>query len=176
MWWLFDPVVGDALRAVGHRDRAAQMEPEGPKRALHWSVVLVSVAAQVVSVLSREREDRPSDAAPACRGHAVDDVVVGIGMPCAIDRRVGLVWPGSERKHGERPLIVGHNETASVRDVFLSVNAARIPVGLLSSIPVRLHERTGLRIRTLDKLEVLRGGDSNLYTVSTSSVSYLRDN
>ena len=30
----------------------------------------MGVAAQVVSVLSREREDRPSNAVPAHRGHA----------------------------------------------------------------------------------------------------------
>ena len=41
----------------------------------------------------------------AYRGHAVNHVVVGVGMPSAIDRRVGLVWPGSEREDGEGPLV-----------------------------------------------------------------------
>lgn len=45
MRWFFDPVVGDALRAVGYRDRAALAESKGFERASHWSVVLVGVAA-----------------------------------------------------------------------------------------------------------------------------------
>ena len=47
---LFGPVVGDALRAVGDRDRSTFAESEGPKRASHRGVVLVGVAAQVVRV------------------------------------------------------------------------------------------------------------------------------
>lgn len=163
-----EPVVGDALRAVGDRDRAALAESEGRKRAPHRRVVLVGVAAQVVSVRSREREDRPSNAVPAYRGHAVNHVVVGVGMPRAIDRRVGLVWPGSEREDGEWPLVVGHKEAVPARDVFLSVNPARIPVGPMSRIPIRLHESPGMLIRPLDKLEVVRGNDSNLHTITLS--------
>ena len=167
---VLDPVVGDALRTVGHRYRSTFAESKGVKRAPHRDIVLVGVAAQVIRVLSRELEDNPSDTTPAHRGYAVNHVVVGVGVPRAIDRRVGLVWPGSERKDGERPLVVGHNETVSVRDVFLSVNAARISVGPLSRIPVRLHERTGLRIRTLDKLEVLKEGDLNLHLTMIGGV------
>lgn len=163
VWWLFDSVIGDALRSVGHRDRAALLEPEGPKRALRWSVVLVSVAEQVLSMFSREREDCLSDTASAHSGHAVNHVVVGIGIPRAIDQRVGLVWPGSERKDGEGPFVVGHEETVSARDVFFSVNAVRVPFGPLSRIPVRLHERAGMRICALNELEVLRESDLNLH-------------
>lgn len=81
MWWLFDPVIGDALRSVGDRDRSTFAEPEERKRAPHRRVVLVGVAAQVVRALCREREDCPSDAVPAYRGHAVNDVVVGTAAP-----------------------------------------------------------------------------------------------
>ena len=81
MWWLFDPVIGDALRSVGHRDRSALVESEGLERAPHRYIVPVGVAAQVVRALCREREDCPSDAVPAYRGHAVNDVVVGTAAP-----------------------------------------------------------------------------------------------
>ena len=91
MWWLFDPVIGDALRAVGNRDGAALAEPEGSKRAPQWCVVLVGVAAQVVSVRSREHEDRPSDTASAHSGHAVNDVVVGVASPCAVSDNLSVV-------------------------------------------------------------------------------------
>lgn len=84
---------------------------------------------------------------PTHCGHTVNHVVVGIGMPRAIDRRVGLVWPGSERKDGERPSFIGHEEAVPVRDVFLSVNPARVPFGPLSRIPNRLHERPGMLMR-----------------------------
>lgn len=168
---LLDPVVGDALRAVGNRDGAALAESKRIERAPHWCVVLVGVAAQVVSVLSSEAENCPRDPTPTHRGHAVNDVVVGIGMPRAIDLGVGLVWPGSECKDGERPSLIGHEKAVSVRNVFLSVNAARIPVGPLCRIPIRLHERPGMRIGTQDKNEVVRGGESNLHAV-TLSVDY----
>jgi len=115
-------------------------------------------------VLYREREDRPSDAAPAYSGHAVDDVVVGVGMPRAIERRVGLVWPGSERKDSERTSLIRHEETVPVRDVFLSVNPARVPVGPLCNIPIRLHESPSMLIRALDELEVVRGSNSKTHT------------
>ena len=49
------------------------------------------------------------------------------------------------------------------RDVFLSVNPARVSVGPLSRIPIRLHESAGMLIRPLDKLEVRRVGNSNLH-------------
>lgn len=159
MWWLFDPVVGNALRAVGDGDRAARAESERLERAPHRCVVLVGVAAQVVSALSREREDRPSNTVPAHRRHAVNHVVVGIGMPSAVDLCVGLVWPGSERKDGDRPGFIGREEAVSACDVFLSVNPARIPVGSLSRIPMRLHERTGMRICAFDKLKVVASCD-----------------
>lgn len=114
-------------------------------------------------MLSSEAENCPRDPTPTHRGHAVDDVVVGIGMPRSIDLGIGIIWPGSERKDGEWPGLIGHEETVSMRDVFLSVNAAWIPVGPLSCIPIRLHERAGMLIRTLNELEVFRGGDSNLH-------------
>ena len=100
---------------------------------------------------------------PSHRGHAVNHVIVVIGIPRAIDQRVGLVWPGSERKDGEGPLVVGHEETVSARDVFFSVNAVRVLFGPLSRIPVRLHERVGMRICALNELEVLRESDLNLH-------------
>lgn len=159
----FGPVVSDALCAVGYRDRAALAESEGRKRAPHRCVVLVRVAAQVIRVLSREREDRPSNTVPAHRGHAVNDVVVGIGPPSTLDIGIGLVWPGSEGKNSKRPLIVGDNETVSECDVFLGINPARVYVGPLSRIPIRLHERPSMRIRALDEREVLRRCDSNLH-------------
>ena len=123
---------------------------------LHWCVVLVGVAAQVVSVLSREAENCPSDPTPTHRGHAVDDVVFSLGMPCAVYLGIGFVRPWSEGEDSKRPLIVGHEETVSARDVFLSINPARIPVGPLSRIPVNLHERPGMLIRVLNELEVVR--------------------
>ena len=107
---------------------------------------------------------------PTHCGHTVNHVVVGVGMPRAIDLGVGLVWPGSERKDGERPSLIGHEEAVSVRDVFLSVNPARVPFGPLSRIPIRLHERAGMRIGTLDELEVVRGGDRNLHAAIISTV------
>lgn len=128
----------------------------------------MSVAAQVVSVLSREREDRPSNAVPAHRGHAVNHVVVGVGMPCAVNLGVGLVWPGSEREDGEWPLVVGHEEAVPARDVFLSVNPTWVSVGLLSRIPIRLHERAGVIICPLNESEVVRRSDLNLHTITLS--------
>ena len=164
MWWLFDPVVGDALRTVGHRDHAALAEPEGLKRAPHRGVVLVSVASQVVRVLSRKAENRPSNTASANRRHAVDDVILSLGMPCAVNLGIRLVGSWSEGENSKRPLIVGHKETVPARDVFLSVNPARVSVGPPCSIPIRLHERAGMRVRTLDESEVVRGCNLNLHT------------
>lgn len=170
MRWFFDPVVGDALRAVGNRDGAALAESEGRKRASHRCVVLVGVAAQVVRMLGREAENRSCDPMSTHCGHAVNDVVVGIGMPRTIDLRVGLVWPGSERKDGERPSLIGYEKAVSVRDVFLSVNPAWVPFGPLCRVPICLHERAGMRIGTLDELEVVRGGDRNLHAAIISMV------
>ena len=65
MWWLFDPVIGEALRAVGDGDCAALAESKGLKCVPHRCVVLVGVAAQVIRVFSRECEDRPSNTVPA---------------------------------------------------------------------------------------------------------------
>jgi len=161
--WFFDPVVGDALRAVGYRDRATLTESEGRERAPHRCVVLVGVAAQVIRALGRKAENCPRDPTPTHRGHAVDDVVFSLGMPCSIDLGVGLVWPGSERKDGERPSLIGHEKAMSVRNVFLSVNPARIPVGPLCGVPVLPHERPGVLIRPLNKLVVGRGDESNLH-------------
>lgn len=170
MRWFFDPVVGDALRAVGYRDRATLTESEGRERAPHRCVVLVGVAAQVIRALGRKAENCPRDPTPTHRGHAVNYVVVGIGMPCADNLGVGLVWPGSEGKNSKRPLIVGDNETVSACDVFLGINPVRVSVGPLSRIPIRLHESAGMRIGTLDELEVVRGGDRNLHAAIISMV------
>lgn len=168
MRWFFDPVVGDALRAVGYRDRAALAESEGRERAPHRCVVLVGVAAQVIRALGRKAENCPRDPTPTHRGHAVNDVVVGIGMPRTIDLGVGLVWSGSERKDGERPGFIGHEKAVSVRNVFLSINPARVSFGPLCGIPIRLHERAGVLIRLLNELEVVRGSDSNLHAITLS--------
>ncbi len=157
------------MRAVGDCDRSTFAESEGPKRAPHRRVVLVGVAAQVVRVLSCEPENRPRDPTPTHRGHAVNHVVVGVGMPCPDNLGVGLVWPGSERKDGERPLVVGHKEAVSACDVFLSVNPARVSVGPLSRIPIRLHESPGMLIRPLDKLDVFRVGNSNPHAITIST-------
>lgn len=122
----------------------------------------MGVAAQVIRVLSRELEDRPSNTSPSHRGHAMNDVVVSIGMPRAFDLGVGFVWIGYERKDGERPSLIGHKEAVSVRDVFLSVNPAWVSVGPLSRIPMRLHEGAGVLTRPGDALAVFKGGDLNL--------------
>ena len=114
-------------------------------------------------MLRCKAENCPSDAVSAYRGHAVNRVVVGVGMPSAIDRRVGLVWPGSEREDGEGPLVVGHKEAVFACDVFLSINPARVSAGPLSRIPIRLHERAGMLIHPLDKLEVVRRSNLNLH-------------
>lgn len=123
----------------------------------------MGVAAQVVRMLGRKAENRPSNAVPAHRGHTVNHVVVGVGMPRAIDRRVGLVWPGSEREDGEWPLVVGHEEAVPARDVFLSVNPTWVSVGPLSRIPIRLHECAGMLICVLDERDVVSRSDSNLH-------------
>ena len=110
----------------------------------------MGVAAQVVRVLSREPENRPRDPMPAHCCHAVNHVVIGIGMPRAVNLGIRLVWSGNERKNGERTSLIRHEETVPVRDVFLSINPARVPVGPLRRIPMRLHERPGTVIRARD--------------------------
>ena len=120
----FDSVVGDALRAVGYGDRAALAESEGLERAPHRCVVFVGVATQIVCMLRCKAENRPSDAVPAHCRHAVNDVVVGLGVPRAVDLGVGLVRSCSEGEDSKRPLIVRYKETVSARDVFLSINPA----------------------------------------------------
>ena len=84
----------------------------------------MGVAAQVIRVLGRKAENRPRDPMPTHCGHAVNHVVVSIGMPRALNLCVGFVWPWSEGEGSKRPLIVGHKEAVSARDVFLSVNPA----------------------------------------------------
>ena len=78
-------------------------------------------------------------------------------MPRAIDLGVGLVWPGSERKDGEQASLIGYEKAVSVRDVFLSINPARVSVGPLSRIPIRLHECLSMLICALNDLEIVRG-------------------
>lgn len=112
---------------------------------------------------SREAENRSGNTLPTHRRYAVNDMVVGIGMPCAVNLGIGFVWTGCERKDGERPSLIGHEEAVFVRDVFFSINATRIPVGPLSHIPIRLHESAGMLIRALDELEVVKGSDLNLH-------------
>ena len=171
VWWFFDPVVGDALRTVGNGDCAALLESEGLERAPHRGVVLVGVATQVVSVLSCEAENRPRDSMPAHCSDAVKHVVISIGMPRAVNLCVGFVRPWSEGENSKRPLIVDHKETVSARGVSLSVDAARIPVGPLSRIPILLHERPGILIRALDEHEVGRGSESNLHVSMIGGVT-----
>ena len=55
------------------------------------------------------------------------------------------------------------------RDVFLSVNPARVSVGPLSRIPIRLHERAGVLIRVLNELEVFRGCESNPHVITITT-------
>ena len=114
-------------------------------------------------MLSSEAENRPSNTATAHRRDAVNHVVLSLGMPYAVDFCVGFVRSWGEGKDSKRPLIVGYKETVSAYDVFLSVNAAGIPVGPLSRIPMRLHERPGMRVHALDELEVVRRCDSDLH-------------
>lgn len=159
---VLDPVIGDVLRTVGHRDRSALAEFERCERAPHRCVVLVGVAVQVVRVLDREREDRPSDAVPAYRGHAVNDVVVGIGMPCAFYLCVGFLRPRRKAKDGERPSLIGHEEAVAARDVFFCVNSARVAVWPLCRVPIRLHETPGMIICPLNEDEGLIGSKPNL--------------
>ena len=169
-----EPVVGDALRSVGHRDGAALAESERLERAPHRCVVLVGVAAQVIRVLDREREDRPSDAVTAYCGHAVNDVVVGIGMPCAVYLRVGFLRPRRKAKDGERPSLIGHEEAVSTRDVFSSVNATRVSVGPLSRVPIRLHERPSVLIRARDELEVVGRSESDMWLLAFEGVGVVK--
>ncbi len=121
-------------------------------------------------MLSSEAENRPSNTATAHRRDAVNHVVLSLGMPYAVDLGIRLVGSWSEGENSKRPLIVGHKETVSARDVFLSINLARIPVGPLSRIPMRLHERPGMRIRALDEFEVVRGSESNLHATIISTI------
>ena len=67
MWWLLDPVIGNALRTVGDSDRAALAETEGSEGVTHGAVILVCVAAKIVGALGGVREDRTRDA-PQSRG------------------------------------------------------------------------------------------------------------
>lgn len=138
------------------------MESEGLKRAPHRRVVLVGVAAQIVSVLCCELEDRPSDTVSAYRSHAVNDVVVGIRTPGAIDLGIGFVGPWSEGEYGKWPLVVGHDVGKPMLDVRSNDVHAGIPVGPLCGVPVRLHESSGMLIRAINELEVVRGSDLNL--------------
>ena len=174
MRWFFDPVVGDALRAVGYRDRAALAESEGRERAPHRCVVLVGVAAQVVSVLSREAENRSCDPMPTHCGYTVNHVVVGVGMPSTVNLCIGFVRARSKGKDCERPLVVGHEETVFACDVFLSINAARVSVWPLCRVPIRLHERPSMLIRARDELEVVGRSKSNLHITRIGGVGSAR--
>lgn len=78
---VLDPVVGNALRAVGDGDRAALAESEGPKRAPHWDIVLVSAATQVIGALGCVAQDLSDNPFPAPRCHTVNNVVVGTAVP-----------------------------------------------------------------------------------------------
>ena len=81
MWWLFDPVIGNALRAVVHGDCAALAKSERFKCASHRGVVLVGVAAQVIGTLGCVAQDRSGSLFPAPRCHTVNNVVVGTAVP-----------------------------------------------------------------------------------------------
>ena len=78
---VLDPVVGNALRAVGYRDRAALAESKGRKCAPHRCVVHVGVAAQVIGTLGCVAQDRSGSPFPAPRCHTVNNVVVGTAVP-----------------------------------------------------------------------------------------------
>lgn len=106
---------------------------------------------------------------PTHRSDAVNHVVLSLGMPCAVDLGIGLIRSWNERKDGEWTNLIRYKETMSARDVFLSINAARVAVRPLCRIPIRLHERPGMLIRAFDKCEVVSGGDSNLHTEIVST-------
>lgn len=100
---------------------------------------------------------------PRTASHAVNDVVVGIRTPSALDIGVGPVWPGSERKDAERPLVVSCDVGVPSFNVCSDNIHAGVTVGPLCGVPVHLHERPGMRIRARDELEVVRVSDSNLH-------------
>ena len=154
MWWLLDPVVGDALRTVGHRDRSALLESEGLERAPHRSVVLVGVATQVVSVLSCEAEDCPSNTASAHRRHTVNHVIIGIRTPRAVNLGVRLVRTWREGEDGERSILVGDEETVLARDVCLRIDPPWVAVRPLGCVPILPHERASVLIGTFDEGDV----------------------
>ncbi len=154
MWWLLDPVIGNALRTVGDSDRAALAESEGLERAPHRSVVLVSVATQVVSVLSCEAEDRPSNTASAHRRHTVNHVIIGIRTPRAVNVGVRLVRTWREGEDGERSILVGDEETVLARDVCLRIDPPWVAVRPLGCVPILPHERASVLIGTFDEGDV----------------------
>lgn len=80
-WGVPEPVVGDALRSVAHRDGAALAESEGVKRVPHRDIVLVGAAAQVIGTLGCVAQDRLGSPFPAPRCHTVNNVVVGTAVP-----------------------------------------------------------------------------------------------
>ena len=150
----FDPVVGEALCAVGHRDCAALLESKGLERAPHRGVGLVRVTAQVVRVLSGEPENRPSNSASAHRRHTVNHVVLSLGMPCAVDLCVRFVRTWREGEDGERSILVGDEETVLARDVCLRIDPPWVAVRPLGCVPILPHERASVLIGTFDEGEV----------------------
>lgn len=170
-WWFFDPVVSNALRAVGHPDYAALFEPEGLKRAPHRGVVLMGVAAQVIRMLRRKAEDRASNVASAYRGHSVDDIVGRIRMPRTIDLCLGFVRPRNKRKDSHRTLVVSRDVGVPSFNGCSDNIHAGVTVGPLCGVPVHLHERPGMRIRARDELEVVRVSDSNLHASMIGGVT-----
>ena len=160
-----DPVVGEALRAIRNGDRSVLAESEGLKCPPHRRVVLVGVAAQVIGGGGREAENHPRDPVPTRRSDAVNDVVVDIGVPGAVDLGIGLVGTPSKGENGEWTGIIGHEKTVSTRDVFFRINAVWVSFGPLGCVPIFLYKRAGMVIRDLDEIEVADRSDPNLYAM-----------
>ena len=102
----------------------------------------------------RESEDRPHNPMPTHRGHAVDDVVVGIGVPSTGDLCVRFVRTWREGEDGERSILVGDEETVLARDVCLRIDPPWVAVRPLGCVPILPHERASVLIGTFDEGEV----------------------
>ena len=114
----------------------------------------MGVAAQVSGAGGREAENRPRDSMTAYRSHAVDDVVVGIGVPSAGDLCVRFVRTWREGEDGERSSLVGDEETVLAHNVFLRIDAPWVAVRPLGCVPIHPHERASVLIGAFDEGEV----------------------
>ena len=154
-WWFFDPVVSNALRAVGHPDYAALFEPEDSSVRRIGALSSWVSQRQVIRMLRRKAEDRASNVASAYRGHSVDDIVGRIRMPRTIDLCLGFVRPRNKRKDSHRTLVVSRDVGVPSFNGCSDNIHAGVTVGPLCGVPVHLHERPGMRIRARDELEVV---------------------